>query len=299
MRGPCIRKDLVNTMEKLLALACVRLPDDVSARLKELREAETGPAQRVIYDAYFENLEQAVRLSRPCCQDTGLPHFYIRAGTAFPYLDSVAASLTEAVRRATRSAPLRQNAVDFFDERNTGDNTGERMPWINWDLVPGGGDLEITVYFAGAGCCLPGQARVFPPSGAYAAVVRLVFDVVSGPGLNACPPLIVGIGLGHNIENAALLSKKAYLRPLGASHHHPKGARLERDILEGLNKLGIGAQGLPGARAAMAVHIESSARHTATFAAAVNVSCYTHRRARIVFHSDMSYEALSHQGARL
>jgi L(+)-tartrate dehydratase alpha subunit len=287
------------TIEKFIGLVCTRLPDDVAEKLKELREKETSPIQKVLYDAYFENFQQAAELGRPCCQDTGLLHFYLKAGTAFPHLDSVADSLKEAVHRATFSVPLRQNTVNYFEERNTGDNTGERMPWINWDIVPGSSDLEVTVYFAGGGCCLPGKAQVFKPSDGYAAIVKYVFDAVAGPGINACPPLIIGIGLGHNVENAAVLSKKAYLRPLGTRHHHPKGARLEQDILDGLNKLGIGAQGLPGNSVAMEVHIESSARHTATIAVGVNTACYAHRRGVIVFHQDLSHEILTHKGVAL
>ncbi|GHV26032.1 tartrate dehydratase subunit alpha [Spirochaetia bacterium] len=292
-----IEEQFIQTMEKVINLSCKRLPDDVYARLGELREKEDSPLQRSIYDTYFDNLEKAIRFDRPCCQDTGLPHFYLKAGTGFPCLGMIPRALAEAVRRATVSVPLRPNAVDYFEERNTGDNTGERMPWINWNICSDGSDLEITSYFAGAGCCLPGRAQVFKPSEGYAAIVRMVFDAVSDPGLNACPPLIIGIGLGHNIENAALLSKKAYLRPLGTKHHHPKGAQFEADILEGLNKLGIGAQGLPGNSAVMAVHIESSSRHTATIAAAVNTACYIHRRSVITFHRDMSYEIATHKGA--
>jgi L(+)-tartrate dehydratase alpha subunit len=293
------REKFTQTMEKMLGLLSKRLPDDVAAKLQELREKETSPLQKSIYNAYFDNLAKAAELDRPCCQDTGLPHFYLKAGTAFPHLDVVAGGLREAVRRATESVPLRPNAVNFFEERNTGDNTGERLPWINWDIVPGSSDLEITAYFAGGGCCLPGRAQVFKPSDGYAAVVKYVFDTVAGLGLNACPPLIIGIGLGNNVENAAMLSKKAYLRPLGTSHPHPKGAHLERDMLEGLNKLGIGSQGLPGNSAVMAVHIESCARHTATIAAAVNTACYVHRRGVIVFHKDLSCEVLTHKGAEL
>jgi L(+)-tartrate dehydratase alpha subunit len=189
--------------------------------------------------------------------------------------------------------------VNFFDEINTGDNTAERIPWINWDLVPDTSDMEITLYFAGAGCSLPGKAQVFKPSDGYEAIVRFVFDVVSGPALNACPPLVVGIGLGHSMENAAMLSKKACLRLFGTSHHHRKGAELERQILEGLNGLGIGAQGLRGRQVAMAVHIESSGRHTATIACAVSVSCYVHRRGIIRLDNNLSYELLTYKGAVL
>ncbi|MDR0584955.1 MAG: L(+)-tartrate dehydratase subunit alpha [Treponema sp.] len=299
MTGERAKEQFTITMEKFIGLACVRLPDDVYARLEEMRAREDSPLQRAIYDSYFENLRKALELGRPCCQDTGLPQFYLKAGTAFPYLDITAAALAEAVRRATLSAPLRPNAVNFFDEKNTGDNTAERVPWINWEIVPGASGMEITLYLAGAGCSLPGRARVFKPSDGYGAVIPFVFDAVSGPGINACPPLVVGIGLGHNAENAALLSKKACLRLLGSRHPHPKGAELERRIMEGLNGLGIGAQGLPGNQAVMAVHIESSGRHTATIACAVNVSCYTHRRGIIRFKEDLSFELPTYRGAAL
>lgn len=297
MATPDQVEHFTDTMTRFIDLGAKRLPDDVLARLRELQAGETSPLQQEIYDAYFRNLDKAAELNRPCCQDTGLPHFYITAGSEFRHMGMVQQALTEAVRRATVRTPLRPNAVNFFEERNTGDNTGERMPWIHWDIAPDRDDMAITVFFAGAGCCLPGCSRVFPPGAGYAAIVRWVFDAVSGLGLNACPPLVVGIGLGHNAENAAMLSKKAYLRPLGTSHKHPRGAKLEQDILRGLNDLGIGAQGLRGNRLALAVHIESSARHTATLAVGVNVSCYMHRRGIIRFDNDLRYEVLTHKGA--
>ena len=299
MNAESAKERFIATMEKFIGLAAVRLPDDVMERLAEMREREESPMQRALYESYFANLRKAVELGRPCCQDTGLPHFYIQAGTAFPYLDSTAEGLTEAVRRATMSVPLRPNAVNFFDEQNTGDNIAERIPWIHWDLVPGSSGMEITLYLAGAGCSLPGRARVFKPSDGYEAVIPFVFETVSGPAINACPPLVVGIGLGHNVENAALLSKKACLRLLGTRHPHPQGAELERRVMEGLNGLGMGAQGLRGEQAVMAAHIESSGRHTATISCAVNVSCYTHRRGIIRFDKDLAFDLPTYRGASL
>jgi len=293
------RKNLADTMEQFIALSARRLPDDVFNKLEECREQETTPMQKVLYEAYFDNLKKAWELKRPCCQDTGLLHFYIEMGTAFPYQDIVEEALRTATHNATFSVPLRQNTVNYFEERNTGDNVGERMPWVHWDLIPGGDSLEIITYFAGGGCCLPGRSQVFKPSDGYASIIKYVFDAVSDLGINACPPLVVGVGLGHNMENAALLSKKAYLRPLGTNHPHPKGEKLEQDLLEGLNNLGIGAQGMRGKCAAMEVHVESSARHTATIAVGVNVACYAHRRGVIRFNKDLSYEILSYKGAEL
>lgn len=299
MENQLAKEMLTNTMEKFLGLVCKRLPDDVFAKLEECREEETSEQQKVIYDTYFDNLKKAVEMDRPCCQDTGLLHYYINVGSEFPYMGIVEAALREATARATANIPLRQNTVNFFIEENTGDNTGERMPWLHWEIIPGNSDLEICTYFAGGGCCLPGCARVFKPSDGYAAIVKYVFDAVSNLGVNACPPLIVGVGLGHNMENAAVLSKMAYLRPLGTHHAHPRGAKLEQDLMDGLNKLGMGAQGLRGNRAVMEVHVESSARHTATIAVGVNVACYAHRRGVIRFDKEMNYQIESYKGVTL
>ena len=159
--------------------------------------------------------------------------------------------------------------------------------------------MEITLYFSGAGCSLPAQAKVFKPSDGLEAVVPFVFDAVSGAGINACPPLLVGIGLGHNIDTAAYLSKKALLRPFGTKHPHPKGAELERLIKNGLNNLGMGSQGLRGNQAVTGVNVESSARHTATIACAVNTSCYLLRRGIISVKNDLAYELHGFKGVSL
>jgi L(+)-tartrate dehydratase alpha subunit len=293
------KENFIIIVEKLITLAAVRLSDDVMSVLEEIRGNEDSLLQKTIYDSYFENFKMAVEQNRPCCQDTGLLQFYVKAGTSFPHLDITAEVLTEAVRRATKSVPLRPNAVNFFDNENTGDNIAERCPWIDWELIPRSSEMEITLYFSGAGCSLPGQAKVFKPSDGLEAIVPFVLDIVCGQGINACPPLLAGIGLGHNIENAASLSKKALLRPLRANHHSRQGAHLEKRITDALNSLGMGAQGLRGNRAVMGVHIESSARHTATIACAVNVSCYMLRRAVIRFKNNLSYEILSHKGIDL
>jgi len=285
----------VTILEKFIAAAAIRLSDDVMARLSQMRANEDSSLQKAIYDSYFENLKMAAEQKKPCCQDTGLLQFYIKAGTKFPFLDITAEAITEAVRRATVSVPLRPNAVNYFDTQNTNDNTGERCPWIDWEIVPSCDEMEIILYFSGAGCSLPGAAKVFKPSDGLDAVIPFVFDIVTGPGVNACPPLLVGIGLGHNMENAASLSKKAILRQLGTCHPHPKGAELEERLFNELNNTGMGAQGLPGRQAVMGVHVESSARHTATRACAVNVSCYMMRRGVLRLKSDLTYDLPSYK----
>lgn len=286
-------------MEKFISLVSKRLPDDVLEKLTELSRDEDSAIQKVIYDTYLENMDLAVKMDRPCCQDTGLLHFYIKAGSEFRHLGMIEQCLRTAVSNATKQIPLRPSTVNYFEERITDDGVAERIPWINWEIVPDSDQLEITTYFAGGGCCLPGRVQVFPPSQGYPAITDMVLDVVTGLGLNACPPVIIGIGLGENIENAAVLSKKAYLRPLGQPNPNKKAAQMEQQILNGVNSLGIGAQGLPGKNYAMAVNIESSGRHTATIAVAVNLACYVHRRGMIRFDNDLNHTILNYRGAVL
>ncbi len=207
--------------------------------------------------------------------------------------------LREAVKEATCTAPLRHNAVEIFEEKNTGNNTGERIPWIDWEIVPNENSINIDVYMAGGGCSLPGAAKVLMPSAGYEGIVQFVFDVITSYGVNACPPLLVGVGIGGSVEVAAELSKKAILRPIGTRHPDARGAEMEKLLEKGLNDVGLGPQGLSGNNSVMGVHIESAARHPSTIGVGVSVGCWAHRRGTIRINEDMSYEILSHRGAKL
>jgi len=275
------------------------LPDDIMDKLRQLRSAEVSPLATLVYDSMFENLAKADELDRPCCQDTGVIQYFLKAGADFPLLSDVRAILDEATRIATQTAPLRHNAVEIFVEKNTGDNTGDRIPWIDWDIVPNDSGITLEVYMAGGGCSLPGQGKTLMPAAGYEGVVQFVFDVVTSYGVNACPPLLVGIGIGGSIEVAANLSKKALFRPIGSRNGDPKGAEMELLIERGLNDIGIGPQGLSGNNSVMGVHIEKAARHPSTISVAVSVGCWAHRRGTIHINEDLSYEILSHKGVTL
>jgi L(+)-tartrate dehydratase alpha subunit len=289
---------LMDTMARFTAYVGKHLPQDVLDKLARLRQAEESPLARVIYDSMFENLEMAGRLNRPCCQDTGVLQFFVTAGADFPLLGELRGVLGQAVRQATLQAPLRHNAVETFSEKNTGDNTGTRVPWIEWDIVPGQ-DCLIEVYMAGGGCTLPGAAKVLMPAAGYEGVVRFVFEVITSYGVNACPPLLVGVGISTAVETAAMLSKRAILRPIGSRHPNPQAAEMELLLEKGLNELGIGPQGLTGGSSVMGVHIESSARHPSTIGVGVSVGCWSHRRGTIRLGPDLSFEILSHRGVEL
>lgn len=292
-------QSMTDTMSKFTDYVGKHLPDDVLEKLKELRQQEHSPLAKVVYDSMFENLAKAGELNRPACQDTGVIQYFVKAGANFPLLSEVRNILRDATLNATKSAPLRHNAVQIFQEKNTGTNTGDKIPWIDWDIVPNDSGITIEVYMAGGGCSLPGQGKTLMPAAGYEGVVSFVFDVMTSYGINACPPILVGIGIAGSIEVAANLSKKALFRPIGSENPDPRGAEMEKLIEKGLNDIGLGPQGLSGKNSVMGVHIESAARHPSTISVAISTGCWAHRRGTIRIHEDLSYQILSHEGAQL
>ena len=270
------------------------LPDDVKAKLRELGAQEETPLAKIIYEAMFKNQELAVSLDRPSCQDTGAIQFFLQCGSEFPYIAEMEQILHDAVVKATQEAPLRHSSVETFDEYNTGKNVGKGVPSIFWDIVPGSDELSVHTYMAGGGCSLPGKAMVLMPGEGYEGVTRFVLDVMTSYGLNACPPLLVGVGIATSVETAALLSKKALMRPLGSHNANERAAKMETLLEEGINQIGLGPQGLTGKNSVLGVHIENTARHPSVIGVAVNVGCWSHRRGHIVFDRELNYTINSH-----
>ncbi len=275
------------------------LPDDVMDKLVQIRGQEKGELQTLVYDTMFENQQLAADLNRASCQDTGVIQFLISCGENFPLMGKLPAMLKEAVVRATKEMPLRHNSVETFDEYNTGLNVGKGTPSIFWDIVEGRDDVEIYTYMAGGGCSLPGRAKVLMPGEGYEAAAQFVLDTMTSYGLNACPPLLVGIGIATSVETAALLSKKALMRPVGSRSENENAHKMEVLMEEAINNIGIGPQGFGGEVSVMGVNIEHTARHPSTIGVAVNVGCWSHRRGLIRFDKDMNYEVLSHKEVTL
>ena len=299
MSTPNETQKMVDILGKFIDVVSKVLPDDVMAKLTELRTQEASPLAKTIYDVMFENMDKAKKLNRPTCQDTGVIQFFIKAGAKFPLLGKLREILREATIQATKSAPLRLNAVEVFDEVNTGTNVGTNVPFIEWEIVDDSTNVEIEVYQAGGGCSLPGRSIVLPPLAGYEGAMKFVFDTIVDWGINACPPLVVGVGIGTCSNSAALLSKKAMLRPVGSVHPHPKAAEMEKKIEEGLNAIGLGPQGISGKNSVMAVHVEGMAHHPSVLGVGVTVGCWANRHGVIRFDEHMNYEIVSHKGVRL
>ena len=290
---------LTDIVARFTSLVSRRLPDDVTSRLKALAEAETTPMATMIYQTMRRNQELAEKLKRPSCQDTGLVQIFATVGSHFPYTDGLSEALKASIAETTRIAPLRHNTVETFDEFNTGTNVGSKSPWIYWDVAEGRDDLTLHVYLAGGGCSLPGQGKTLMPGEGYEAAMRFVLDVMTSYGLNACPPLLVGVGIGSSIDAASYMSKLALMRPVGSHASNPKVAQLEDDLQEAIDSIGLGPQGLGGSGSTMGVNIENSARHPSVLSVAVNTGCWSHRRGTIHFDKDLSYELITHKGVEL
>lgn len=292
-------RSMTGMMGKFVALVSKKLPDDVEEKLAELRAKETGDLASTIYDTMFKNQELAMELDRPCCQDTGVLQFFVNCGADFPLIGEMEKILTDAVLEATVSAPLRHNSVETFDEYNTGRNVGKGTPSVFWEIVPDSDSVEIDVYMAGGGCTLPGKAMVLMPGAGYEGVTQFVLDVMTSYGLNACPPLLVGVGVATSIDTAALLSKKALMRPIGSHNANERAAKLERLLEDGINRIGLGPQGLTGNSSVLGVNIENAARHPSTIGVAVSVGCWSHRRGHVNFDGEMNYTVTTHKEAIL
>lgn len=290
---------MTDMMAKFVGYISRKLPDDVLAKLEELREKEDNPLAREIYEMMFRNQELAVKLNRPTCQDTGLIQFWVKCGTGFPLINELEDLLRETVLKASAETPLRPNAVETFDEHNTGRNIGKGIPTVWWDIVPDWDGCEICTYLAGGGCAMAGNATVLMPGEGYEGVTKFVLDRMTSYGLNACPPLLVGVGVASSVETAALLSKKALMRPIGSHNENERAAKMEKLLEDGINAIGIGPQGMGGRYSVLGVHIENAARHPAGIGVAVSVGCWSHRRGRIVFDRDLNYTITTHTGCEL
>ena len=255
--------------------ACTDLPKDVLDALRRAREVEESPAGLAVLDELVENAEIARSEQVPICQDTGLALVLVEIGQDVHIAGGgLTDAINEGVRQGYEEGYLRKSVVRHpLDRTNTGDNT---PAVIHTEIVPGD-RLHITVAPKGGGSENMSAAKSLPPSAGVAGIKESVVETVKNAGPNACPPLIVGVGIGGTLDKAALLSKKAMLRPVGLPSENECDAMLERELLEAVNATGVGPAGLGGRVTALAVHVESFACHIASLPVAVTLQCHAAR----------------------
>ncbi len=272
---------VVNTVAKLCIDSNCLLGEDVKRVLKESLDKEESEVGKGIIEQILENIEISEREMIPMCQDTGYTVVFLKLGSQVRIEGGeLYDAINEGVRRGYLDGYLRKSIVkDPFRRVNTKDNT---PAIIHTEIVPGD-SLEITVAPKGGGSENMSEARVFAPAVGVEGVKDFVIDRVKRSGANPCPPIIVGVGIGGTFEYSAYLAKKALLREIGSTHPDPFYRDMERELLERINNLGIGPQGLGGRVTALAVFIEAYPCHIASLPVAVNIQCHVarHKSARL------------------
>ena len=281
-----LEKVVEDTAVELLRIAATELPREyVEAMQRGLDETE-GAVGRSQLGNILEDVEIARDGSKPMCQDTGVVAFMVRLGDEFPLRSNLKQILVEATRRATREVPLRPNAVDMFSG-NTGDNVGLKghVPILYIDLIPGDG-LELTAMPKGGGSTNVAAHKMLKPGLGWKGVKQFVIEAVANAGSLGCPPYFVGVGIGGGEDLCMILAKKALLRPFGVWNEDQRVAEIERELLQKVNRLGIGAMGLGEGPTALDLHIEMAARHPASLPVGVVISCWALRHARATVSRD-------------
>ena len=264
---------ITETVARLCVEANRHLPQDVRDCIACAREQETWAAAQEILDRIRENYQIADRDEVAICQDTGMACVFLEIGQEVHIRGDLRAAVDEGVRQGYRQY-LRKSVVrDPLERVNTGDNT---PAMLYTELVPGDG-LKITVAPKGFGSENMSQIRMLKPSDGLQGVKDFILKVVEDAGPNPCPPIVVGVGLGGTFDKAALLAKKALMRPLNVRSEDPFYRALEEELLEKINGLGIGPQGFGGRTTALAVNIETLPTHIAGLPVAVNINCHVTR----------------------
>ncbi len=271
---------ITGAVKKLCIESNTRLGADVTDRLKQCLEQETAETGREVLRQILANAEAAGSGNMPMCQDTGVAVVFLELGQDVHIGGgSLEAAVQEGIRQGYEKGCLRKSMVsDPFDRRNTGDNT---PAVIHLNLVPGE-QIKLTVAPKGGGSENMSTVRMLTPSAGIEGVRKFVIDWIVQAGANPCPPVIAGIGIGGNFERCALLAKRSLLRDVGQRNPDPFYSRLEQDLLEAINKTGIGPMGYGGRCTALDVFIEAEPCHIASLPVAVNLQCHAARHRSVI-----------------
>ncbi|MCJ7654612.1 MAG: fumarate hydratase [Dehalococcoidia bacterium] len=269
-------KQITETVSNMFQEACLYLPGDVLAALKEAREKEESPVAKDVLARLIENTEIAAKEKIPLCQDTGAAVVFLELGQDVHITGGdLYTAINEGVRQAYEKGYLRKSMVSqpFSARVNTEDNT---PAIIHTDIVPGD-RLKISVMPKGGGSENCSRLTVMPPAKGRQWIIDFVVNLVDESGSNPCPPVIIGLGIGGTTDKAMTLAKKALFRKVGEPNPTPEVADLEKEILQRVNNLGIGPMGYGGRTTALAVHAETFPAHIASLPVAVNIQCWCAR----------------------
>lgn len=272
-------EQITNAVATLCINANRVVPTELHDAVQQGMQNEKSERGRNVLQLILENYATAAETGLPICQDTGLAVFMVEIGQDVHIDGDLSAAINAGVQKGYQDGYLRKSAVVHPLHRvNTGDNT---PAIIHTSLVPGD-QIRLTLIPKGGGSENASALQMLKPSDGEEGVINFVVERVSAQGVNACPPLIIGVGIGSNFEGCALLAKHALLRPIGHPNPDPENARLEQILLAKINALGIGPAGFGGSVTALAVHVETAPCHIASLPCAVNIQCNAHRCAEVV-----------------
>ena len=273
-------KDIISAVRELCIRANCVLNDDVYNAIEAAKNTEPSPIGREILCQLTDNADIAKNENVPICQDTGMAVVFVELGQEVHIVGGLLTdAINEGVRQGYRNGYLRKSVVaDPFLRENTRDNT---PAVIHYDIVEGD-KIKITVAPKGFGSENMSKIYMLKPSAGIEGAKDAIVQAVDEAGPNPCPPMVVGVGVGGNFEMAAYLAKKALLRPIGSHSDKPHLREMEEELLERMNSLGIGPQGLGGATTVLGVNVESFPTHIAGMPIAVNISCHVTRHAEVV-----------------
>ena len=266
---------IIETVKQLCKEAACNLPADVFSMLEERRANEPYPLAKKTLGVLVDNAMLAKDNMMPICQDTGMAFVYVTIGQEVHVDGDLKAAINEGVRQGYMEGYLRKSVVDdpLFDRINTKDNT---PAIIYFDLVMGD-EFKIVVAPKGFGSENMSQVKMLKPSDGLQGVKDFVMQVVNDAGPNACPPMVIGVGIGGSFDKVTLLSKQAMMREIGTHHQDPRYAELESELLTMVNDTGIGPAGYGGQTTALSLNIETHPTHIAGMPVAVSICCHVAR----------------------
>ncbi len=273
--------DITAAVREMCMAANYDLPDDVYEALKKGTQTEESPSGKAVFGQLVENADIARADRVPICQDTGFAVFFVNLGQDVHLVGgSFEDAVNEGVRRGYADGFLRKSiaAQPAHARQNTTDNT---PCVVHTSIVPGDA-LEISMMAKGGGAENMSSLNMLKPAQGWPGMVQAVLDTVSRAGSNPCPPIVLGVGIGGTIDMVTVLAKKALLREIGSVHPDERVAGLEAELLDKVNALGIGPQGLGGTQTCLAVFIEEMPCHIASMPMAVNVQCHAQRHKHVV-----------------
>ena len=277
--------DAIEETAKLLYIRALKvLPDDIKDGFQKLDAAETDATGKSILATMIKNIDIAEDTDNLLCQDTGIPIYNVTIGRGVE-VDGIdlKTAIGKGCARATTEYPLRSSVVHPMTRENEHTSCGRRIPAINVDFSENEEELVIEMIPKGSGSENGSFLKMCIPADGINGIKTFVIDRVMEAGGKVCPPTIVGVGVGGTADLCTKLAKIAATRPLGSVCDDPEGAKLERELSDAVNSLGIGPQGLGGDSTAFAVHVETAATHITMNPVAVNIQCHSARRARATF----------------